>query len=517
MRPSGSGLRVKSPDLLVAESGTDLEGHGLKRTMGLFQLVCFGIGAIVGTGIFVGLSDTVARSGPAVVVSFVLAAVTCVFTAFSFAELGGAIPVSGSSYSYAYATLGERAAFLVGWCLLLEYGVSVSAVAVGWGQYLNELLNSLTGWQLPAALSNPPGDGGVVNLPAVVVMLLAAVLLVRGIRESARATAAMAVLKLAVLVLFCAIAFTAFEDGNLTPFAPEGIAGITSGASVAFFSYIGFDAITTAGEEVKNPRRNVPVAIMICIGVVTVLYGVVALSAIGALSADQVGDRPAALSLVVNQVTHSAVGGGVIAFGAVVAIASVVLAVMYGQTRILMSMSRDGLVPRRLRADLAEDRHPGGGHLDRGGGLRGPRRGGPAGCRDEPDDHRHARRDGRRQRQRHGAAPHPPGPAAPLPGAALPALPAARHRLLRLSDLRHGPGDLAAVRRVPRGRRGRLRAVRAAELAAGAGRYGTGRRSRGARRGARGRVNPSRSGAASGGNVPPEAAVRCAPCGIAYS
>ncbi|MEU2792011.1 amino acid permease [Streptomyces sp. NPDC007100] len=344
MRPSG--LRIKSPDVLIAESGADREGHGLKRTMGLFQLVCFGIGAIVGTGIFVGLSDTVAQAGPAVLVSFVLAAVTCVFTAFSFAELGGAIPVSGSSYSYAYATLGERAAFLVGWCLLLEYGVSVSAVAVGWGQYLNELLNSLVGWQLPAALSSPPGDGGIVNVPAVVVMLLAAVLLVRGIRESARATAAMAVLKLAVLVLFCAVAFTAFRDGNLTPFAPEGIAGITSGASVAFFSYIGFDAITTAGEEVRNPRRNVPTAIMICIGLVTVLYCVVALSAIGALSAGEVGDKPAALSLVVNQVTGSAVGGGVIAFGAVVAIASVVLAVMYGQTRILMSMSRDGLVPR---------------------------------------------------------------------------------------------------------------------------------------------------------------------------
>ncbi|MEV5596696.1 amino acid permease [Streptomyces sp. NPDC052496] len=341
-----SGLRIKSPDVLVAESGADLEGHGLKRTMGLFQLVCFGIGAIVGTGIFVGLSDTVAQSGPAVLVSFVLAAVTCVFTAFSFAELGGAIPVSGSSYSYAYATLGERTAFLVGWCLLLEYGVSVSAVAVGWGQYLNELLNSLVGWQLPAALSSPPGDGGIVNVPAVVVMLLAAVLLVRGIRESARATAAMAVLKLGILVLFCAIAFTAFQDGNLTPFAPEGIAGITSGASVAFFSYIGFDAITTAGEEVRNPRRNIPTAIMICIGLVTVLYCVVALSAIGALSAGEVGDKPAALSLVVNQVTGSAVGGGVIAFGAVVAIASVVLAVMYGQTRILMAMSRDGLVPR---------------------------------------------------------------------------------------------------------------------------------------------------------------------------
>ncbi|ANZ15737.1 amino acid permease [Streptomyces noursei ATCC 11455] len=344
-RSGASGLRIKSPDLLIAESGADLQGHGLRRSMGLFQLICFGVGAIVGTGIFVGLSDTVAQAGPAVVVSFVLAAVTCIFTAFAFAELGGAIPVSGSSYSYAYATLGERAAFLVGWCLLLEYGVSVSAVAVGWGQYLNQLLGSLTGWQLPAALANPPGAGGVVNLPAVLVVLLAAVLLVRGVRESARATAAMAVLKLLVLVLFCVIGFGAFRSGNLSPFAPEGLAGITSGASVAFFSYIGFDSITTAGEEARNPRRDVPVAIMVCIGVVTVLYCLVALAAIGALSAGQVAGRPAALSLIVDRVTHSGIGGTVIAFGAVVAIASVVLAVMYGQTRILMSMARDGLVP----------------------------------------------------------------------------------------------------------------------------------------------------------------------------
>ncbi|GAA2964664.1 amino acid permease [Streptomyces enissocaesilis] len=338
--------RIKSPDQLVAESGADLEGHGLKRTMGLFQLVCFGVGAIVGTGIFVGLSDSVAEAGPAVVVSFALAAITCVFTAFSFAELGGAIPVSGSSYSFAYATLGERVAFLTGWCLLLEYGVSVSAVAVGWGQYLNELLNSLVGRQLPAALSSPPGDGGVVNIPAVVVILLAALLLVRGVRESARATAVMAVVKIAVLILFCAVAFTAFTSDNLSPFATHGLAGITSGASLAFFSYIGFDAITTAGEEVKDPRRNVPLAIMICLGVVTLLYCLVAVAAIGAMSAADVASQPAALSLIVNRVTDSTLGGGVIAFGAVVAIASVVLAVMYGQTRVLMSMSRDGLVPR---------------------------------------------------------------------------------------------------------------------------------------------------------------------------
>ncbi|MFG3497289.1 amino acid permease [Streptomyces sp. NPDC047928] len=344
MRPSGP--RIKTPAQLVADSGADLEGHGLKRTMGLFQLVCFGVGAIVGTGIFVGLSDSVAEAGPAVVVSFVLAAITCVFTAFSFAELGSAIPVSGSSYSFAYATLGERVAFLVGWCLLLEYGISVSAVAVGWGQYLNELLDSLTGWQLPTALANPPGDGGVVNIPAVVVIVLAALLLVRGVRESARATAVMAVVKIGILVLFCAIALTAFDSENLSPFATHGLMGVTSGASLAFFSYIGFDAITTAGEEVENPRRNIPLAILICIGVVTLLYCLVAVAAIGAMSADDVAGQPAALSLIVDRVTGSALGGGVVAFGAVVAIASVVLAVMYGQTRVLMSMSRDGLIPR---------------------------------------------------------------------------------------------------------------------------------------------------------------------------
>ncbi|MDX2624817.1 amino acid permease, partial [Streptomyces sp. WI03-5b] len=353
-----TGARVKSPELLLAESGADLEGHGLRRTMGLFQLVCFGVGAIVGTGIFVGLSDSVAEAGPAVVVSFVLAAVTCIFTAFSFAELGGAIPVSGSSYSFAYATLGERVAFLVGWCLLLEYGVSVSAVAVGWSQYVNELLDSVVGWSLPAALSAGPGDGGVINLPAIVVVMMAATLLVRGIRESARATAAMAVLKIGILVAFCAIAFTAFEDGHLSPFAPEGMAGITAGASVAFFSYIGFDAITTAGEEVKNPRRNIPIAILICIGLVTLLYCAVALGAIGSLGADAVSDKPAALSLVVDKVTESSVGGGIIAFGAVVAIASVVLAVMYGQTRILMSMSRDGLIPRVFERVSPKTRTP---------------------------------------------------------------------------------------------------------------------------------------------------------------
>lgn len=456
-------MRTKSPAQLIAESGADREGHGLKRTMGLFQLVCFGVGAIVGTGIFVGLSDSVAEAGPAVVVSFVLAAITCVFTAFSFAELGSAIPVSGSSYSFAYATLGERVAFLTGWCLLLEYGVSVSAVAVGWGQYLNELLGGLTGHRLPAALAAPPGEGGVVNLPAVVVILLAATLLVRGIRESARATAAMAVVKLAVLGLFCAVAFTAYESGNLTPFAPYELAGITSGASLAFFSYIGFDAITTAGEEVKNPRRNIPLAIMICIGLVTLLYCTVALGAIGAMSADDVADKPAALSLIVDKVTGSGIGGGVIAFGAVVAIASVVLAVMYGQTRILMSMSRDGLVPRVFQRVSPRTATPVANTWIVAAVFAvpaaPPRRG------DEPDDHRHARRHGRGERRRDRPAPPPPRHRDLVPGAAVPPQPRARRAVLPLSDVGHRLDDLAPVRRLPRRRRPGLRPLRPPQLA----------------------------------------------------
>ncbi|MGW0928047.1 amino acid permease [Streptomyces sp. NPDC002644] len=338
--------RVKSSRLLISESGHDLEGHGLKRTMGLFHLICFGMGAVVGTGIFVGLSDSIAEAGPAVVVSYVLAAITCVFTAFSFAELGGAIPVAGSSYSFAYAGLGETWAFLVGWCLLLEYGISISAVAVGWSEYVNELLDSLLGHELPAVLSHGPTEGGVVNLPAVVLIGLATVLLVRGVRESARATAVMAIIKIGILLVFCAVGFSAFQDGHLNPFAPEGVAGIGAATSAAFFSYIGFDAITTAGEESRNPRRDVPIAILVCIGAVTVLYCAVALAAIGAIGSEEAGSRPAALSHVVDTVTGSGVGGAVIAFGAVVAIASVTLAVTYGQSRILMSMSRDGLMPR---------------------------------------------------------------------------------------------------------------------------------------------------------------------------
>ncbi|MFI5613782.1 amino acid permease [Amycolatopsis sp. NPDC051903] len=347
--PARTGLgtalwRRKPVTDLVAEAG-----HGpLKRTLGLGQLTMLSIGATLGSGIFVVLGEAVPVAGPAVVVSFVLAGVTALFSALSYAELAGLIPLSGSSYSYAYATLGELVAWVCGWCLVLEYGVSVASVAVGWGQYVNELLRLAFGITLPDALSAPPGDGGFVNLPAIVVVLLAMVLLLGGAKESARANAVMVVVKIATLVLFCAIAFSAVRAQNFTPFLPLGLAGMSAGGAKLFFSYIGFDAASTAGEEARDPQRDLPRAILLSLGIVTVLYCLVAVAAVGALPWQQFDDQQAALSHVLTTVLDSPFWAGALAVGAIVAISSVVLTVLYGQTRILFAMSRDGLVPKAL-------------------------------------------------------------------------------------------------------------------------------------------------------------------------
>ncbi|OPC82142.1 amino acid permease [Embleya scabrispora] len=338
-------LRTKPVDAILAESGGGEGEGGLRRSMGLLELTFFSVGATLGTGIFVILAEAVPKAGPAVVISFVLAAVTALFSALSYAELAGTIPVSGSSYSYAYATLGEGIAWVCGWCLLLEYGVSISAVAVGWGQYVNELLDSAFGVSLPDVISQPPGDGGTFNVPAVVVVLLAVVLLVRGVSESAVANTIMVFIKLITLVFFCAIAFTAFKHGNLTPFAPLGAAGISAGASQVFFSYIGFDAASTAGEEAKNPRRDLPLAILISLGIVTIVYVAVALAALGAMPWDQFKGSEATLAQIVTDVTGGSWASTILSAGAIISIASVVLTVLYGQTRILFAMARDGLIP----------------------------------------------------------------------------------------------------------------------------------------------------------------------------
>ncbi|WP_222192740.1 amino acid permease [Modestobacter italicus] len=321
------------------------EDSGLARRIGPLQLMGFGIGATIGTGIFFVLSTAVPEAGPAVIVSFVIAAVTAGFTALCYAELASSIPVAGSSYSYAYATLGEVVAYAVGWCLVLEYAVSSAAVSVGWSEYLNQLLDDTLGVRIPDALSGAPGAGGVVNLPAIVLVTLCALLLIRGASESARANAVMVVVKVAVLLLFVVIAFTGFRSGNLTPFASMGVAGISVAASTIFFSFIGLDAVSTAGEEVRDPRRTLPLAIVGALVVVTVVYLLVAVSAVGAQPAAEFEGQEAGLAVILERVTGSTWPGVVLAAGAVVSIFSVTLVTMYGQTRILFAMSRDGMIP----------------------------------------------------------------------------------------------------------------------------------------------------------------------------
>ncbi|MEV0181079.1 amino acid permease [Streptomyces sp. NPDC050625] len=341
-------MRRKPVESLVAESGQG-EGGTLRRSLGLWQLTMISIGATLGTGIFVVLGNAVPEAGPAVTLAFVIAGLTALFSALSYAELAGSIPVAGSSYSYAYATMGELVAWVCGWCLVLEYGVSVAAVAVGWGEYLNELLNGTIGVTIPAALSSAPGEGnGIINLPALIVVLLAMVFLLGGARESARANTIMVCVKIAALVLFCSIGFMGFKSGNYADFMPLGMAGVSAAGATLFFSYIGFDAASTAGEEAKNPKRDLPRAIMLSLIIVTALYVLVAAVAVGAWNWKKFDGSEATLAAIMNDVSGQTFWGTLLALGAVISIASVVLTVLYGQTRILFAMSRDGLVPKAL-------------------------------------------------------------------------------------------------------------------------------------------------------------------------
>ncbi|MGK9237246.1 amino acid permease [Inquilinus limosus] len=338
-------FRRKPVAHLIAEAADAPGGEHLPRSIGLFQLTMLGISCTVGTGIFVILDEVVPQAGPAVILSFLIAGFTAGLSALCYAELASMMPISGSSYSYAYATLGEIVAFAVAWCLLLEYGVAASAVAVGWGQYLNELLADLFGWRLPAAISEPPGRGGQVNLPSIVLVAMCCLLLIRSTGESARINAVMVIVKITILLLFVAIALTAFSGDRLLPFAPSGWPGISMAASTIFFTYVGLDSVSTAGEEVKNPRRTLPLAIIFALVTVTGLYLLVALAAVGAQSIWTFGGHEVGLVAILRE----AAGGGwpsvLFSAGAVVSIFSVTLVTLYGQTRILFAMARDGMLP----------------------------------------------------------------------------------------------------------------------------------------------------------------------------
>ncbi len=332
------------------------DGPELERSFGTFQLMLFGVGATVGTGIFFVLQEAVPDAGPAVIVAFAVAGVAAGLSAICYAEVASAIPVSGSTYSYAYHSMGEFVAMIVAACVLLEYGVSSAAVAVGWSGYFNELLQSLFGFQLPDALSYSPipyedNVTGLINLPAVVLVLMCMFLLLRGASESARVNTVMVLIKLGVLLLFVVIGFTAYEADHFSGFWDAGAAGVSAAAATIFFSFIGLDAVSTAGEEVRDPQRALPRAIMGALVVVVAIYILVAMAGVGAQPVERFEDpdqQSAGLSVILENITGSGVPGTVLAAGAVISIFSVTLVTLYGQTRILFAMGRDGMLPRRF-------------------------------------------------------------------------------------------------------------------------------------------------------------------------
>ena len=338
-------FRRKPVPEMSAETGSDSGQSELARSIGLFQLSMFGVGATIGTGIFFVLSEAVPVAGPAVIWSFVLAGAVAGFTAICYAELASAVPVSGSSYSYAYATLGELTAVGVAACLLLEYGVAAAAVAVGWSQYLNEFLGNVFSVTLPESISQAPEQGGILNVPAMVLVLLCTLLLIRGASESAKTNAVMVLIKIGVLVMFIVIGVFGWSSSNLEPFSPFGFEGITAAAGIIFFSYIGLDAVSTAGEEVKDPRRTLPLAIIIALVTVTTLYILVSIVAVAAQPAAEFEGQEAGLAAILENVTGSTWPATVLAAGAIISIFSVTLVTLYGQTRILFAMARDGMLP----------------------------------------------------------------------------------------------------------------------------------------------------------------------------
>ncbi len=352
----GGSFATKSPERLIKE--TEGRNVQLRRAVGTLDLVALGIGGTIGTGIFVIIGEAVGDSGPAIILSFLLAGITCLFSAFSYAELSSAVPVSGSAYTYVYATLGELIAWIIGWDLILEYGLSIAAIASGWGEYLSDLCGHIFGSTIPAAISSAPGDdGGTFNLPSAVLVIAAMFLLLYGVRESARVNSFMVAFKLAVLGVFIVLAATAFDSGNLHPFAPNGFSGVVDAASLIFFAYIGFDAVSTASEEVKDPQKDLPRGIIGSLLIVTCIYVLVGLVATAAVPSAQLAENEAPLAFVLDSGAGYAWGATMIDLGALVAIASVVLTIFYGQTRIMFSMCRDGLLPERF-AKLSDRKTP---------------------------------------------------------------------------------------------------------------------------------------------------------------
>ena len=389
-RAPGRG-RIKPLDEILATA----EKKSLKRSLGAFQLTLLGIGAVIGTGIFVLTATAAQKAGPGMMVSFIVAGAVCAVAALCYSELASMVPVAGSAYTYSYAVMGEIVAWLVGWALILEYALGASAVAVGWSGFITGLLDHI-GIHVPHALAvGPPiqwgflqgGEvGGIFNLPAVLVVAVVTTLLVIGTKESATVNAVLVCIKVAALTLFLIITLPMVSGhmSNFEPFAPRGWGnplsssgtGILGAAASIFFAYVGFDAVSTAAEETKNPQRNVPIGLIGSLLICTVFYLLVSAGVVGAHGAQplinsatglpfkegspelygsaacQAANAPTvcskeALAYILRQVSNP-LFGNLVGLAAAVALPSVVLLMMYGQTRIFFVMARDGLLPERL-------------------------------------------------------------------------------------------------------------------------------------------------------------------------
>ncbi|NIE88224.1 MULTISPECIES: amino acid permease [unclassified Burkholderia] len=339
-------LRKKNVDQMIAGA----QRAGLKKALGAVDLTFLGIGAIIGTGIFVLTGTGAVQAGPALMVSFIVAAIACGLSALAYAEFASTIPVAGSIYTYSYATLGELVAWIIGWDLMLEYSLAASAVSVGWSGYAQSLLKGF-GVVLPtvltAAPNSVPGVTTYFDLPAFVVMMAITTLLSLGIRESTRVNNVMVFIKVAVVLLVIAVGVFHVTPANWTPFMPHGWPGVFGAAAVMFFAFIGFDAVSSAAEEVKNPKRDLPIGIIASLGVCAVLYVAVAAIATGIVPSAQYAGITHPISYALQVAGQNWVAG-FIDLGAVIGMLTVILVMTYGQTRVTYAMSRDGLLPAVL-------------------------------------------------------------------------------------------------------------------------------------------------------------------------
>ncbi|HOC11577.1 amino acid permease [Thermomonas sp.] len=364
--------RVKPLDKILETA----EKKALTRQLGAFQLTMLGIGAIIGTGIFVLTAEAGQKAGPAMMVAFVIAAVVCALAALAYSELASMVPVAGSAYTYTYAVMGEAIAWTVGWALVLEYAVAAGAVAVGWSGYMNGLLAS-AGIELPTALKTGPMDGGAFNVLAFTISLVITGLLVLGTSKSAKVNAFLVLIKVIALTAFIFIAVPAAKDVNFQPFFPTGWGsplggvGVLGAAASIFFAYVGFDAVSTAAEETKNPNRNIPIGLIGSLLVCTVFYMLVGYGAVGSIGSQPMIVNGIALHPGTPEMAAACAGsdalvcskeplahvlkmigfakvGNLIGLAAAIALPSVVLMMIYGQTRIFFTMSRDGLLPEAL-------------------------------------------------------------------------------------------------------------------------------------------------------------------------